>query len=206
MKLFSLLYQGDVHPSADEKIVKQEDYSTLLSAASLVEKAREDAEALLAKTKKECVLLAQRAKEEGHKEGLEQFQAHILKMDENMRILQHNLQQLVLPIALKAARRIVGKQLDLFPETIVDIVKQAMAPIAGSRRVTLFVNKEDKEILDHNKPQLKEILSQIETFTIQEKADVEKGCCIIQTESGMITVKLEDQLNALKRVFEKYKP
>lgn len=205
MKWFSLIYQGDVHPSTDKKRVSAKDYSTLVSAIEILEKARQDAAKLFETTQTECQTLREEAKEEGQQEGLEKFNEHIFFLDNELKALRHSLQQMVLPIALKAAKRIVGRELETFPETIVDIVLQAIAPISESRRVTIYVNKEDKEFLDASKAQLKEILEQAEILTIQEKADVQRGGCIIQTEGGMINATIENQWRALERAFEKYK-
>ncbi len=205
MKLFSLIYQGDIHPSTDKKTIPAEEYSTLVSAMQILEKAREDVAKLFQETEKECQTLRKNAEEEGAQKGLEKLNEHIFFLDNELKALRHNLQQMVLPIALAAAKRILGKELETFPETIVDIVLQAIAPISESRRVTIYVNKDDKEYLDAEKPKLKEILEQAEILTIQEKADVERGGCIIQTEGGMINATIENQWRALERAFEKYK-
>lgn len=205
MKFFSLLFEGDIHPSDAKKLIPADEYSKLVEAAEIVENARLGAERLQKETEETCQKHEEEAKKRGFQEGLEQFNSAVLKMDEELKALRLNLQQLVLPIALKAAKRIVGKELEIFPETIVDIVIQAIQPISESRQVTIFVNKDDKENLDHNKPKLKEILQQVETLAIQEKPDVQPGGCIIKTESGMINASIENQWRALERAFERYK-
>jgi len=205
MKWFSLLYQGDVHPSTDEKVIAAKDYSQLLSSIDLLEKAREDATKFQEETEKKCRDLRAEAKEKGFAEGLEKFNEQIFRSNKELKALRHSLQQMVLPIAVKAAKRIVGKELENYPETIVDIVIQAIIPIAQSHHVTIFINKEDKEYLDAEKPKLKEILQEAEILTIQEKSDVARGGCIIKTEGGMINATIENQWRALERAFEKYK-
>lgn len=205
MKWFSLVYQGDVHPSTDEKVIKKDDYSQLVTATEILEKARFDVQQLFENTEKECEGLRQEAKELGLQEGLEKFNEQIFILDEQLKALRHNLQQMVLPIALKAAKKIVGKELEIFPETIVDIVLQTLAPISQSHQVTIFVSKEDKEILEKNKPKLKEILDHAEILTIQEKADISPGGCVIKTEGGMINATIENQWRALESAFEKYR-
>ena len=205
MKWFSLLYQGDLHPSSDEKVIPAKDYSKLIEATQVLEKAKEDAEKYLENTKEKCKLLCKKAKEKGFAEGLEKFNEQILFMDEQLKSIRLNLQQMVLPIALKASKRIVGKELDTFPESIFEIVMQAIAPISESRNVTIYVNKEDKEHLDKNKPRIKEILQQVDILTIQEKSDITPGGCIIKTEEGMVNATIENQWRALERAFEKYK-
>jgi len=206
MKWFSLLYSGDLHPSSDEKVIKADDFSKLLSSVDVLEKAQEDVQKQLEDTKKKCKKLREEAKNKGFDEGLEKFNEQILFLDEQLKSVRLSLQQMVLPIALKAAKRIVGKELDTHPETIVDIVMQAIAPIAESQQVTIFVNKEDKEHLDKEKAKIKEILSHADNLTIQERSDVEPGGCIIKTDAGMINATIENQWKALERAFEKYKP
>ncbi|NGX26436.1 MAG: Yop proteins translocation protein L [Chlamydiae bacterium] len=205
MKWFSLLYQGDLHPSSDEKVIAANDYSKLVKAIEVLETAREDAKKFLENTEKECEGLREKAKEKGFEEGLEKFNEQIFFLNEQLKTIRLNLQQMVLPIALKAVKRIVGKELETFPETIVDIVMQAIAPIAESHQVTIFVSKEDKKYLDAHRPKLKEILQQAEILTVQEKSDITPGGCIIKTEGGMINATLENQFKALERAFEKYK-
>lgn len=205
MKWFSLVYQGDVHPATDKKVIKKDDYSQLVSATELLEKTRLDAQKLLENTEKECEQLRDEAREAGFQEGLEKFNEQIFYLDEQLKAIRHNLQQMVLPIALKAAKKIVSKELEIFPETIVDIVMQTLAPISQSHQVTIFVNKEDKEALEAQKPKLKEILAHADNLTIQEKADVSPGGCVIKTEGGMINASIENQWRALESAFEKYR-
>jgi len=205
MKYFSLLYEGEIHPSDEKKVIPAEDFSKLMEASEILETAREEAEKLRQETKKACEKLKEKEGKKGFQEGLEIFNEKIFAIDEELKGVRHNLQQMVLPIALKAAKRIVGKELEIFPETIVDIVIQAIKPISESHQITIFVNKEDKEHLDQNKPKLKEILQQAEVLAIVEKPDIEPGGCIIKTESGMINATIENQWRALERAFEKYK-
>lgn len=205
MKYFSLLYQGDVHPADDRKVIPADKFSKLVEAIDILEKAQADADKLLKDTQKDCEELKKDAHDHGYEEGLEAFNEQILFQNEQLKAIRHNMQQMVLPIALKAAKRIVGKEIETHPETIVDIVIQAIAPITESHRVTIFVNKDDKEYLDKHKKKLEEKLDQVNILTIQEKSDVSPGGCLIQTESGMINATIENQWKALERAFEKYK-
>ncbi len=204
MKFFSLIFQGELHPAKGTKILRKEEFSTLLTAEEVLKKAEEDREALRKQTELECITLREKAEKEGFDEGLSQFNEHLVRFDQEIARLRHEMQQLALPLVLKAAQKIVGKQLELSPETIVDIVMQAMAPAVQNRRVIIYVNKDDKDLLEKNKPRLKEILEQVDSFSIQERADVEKGGCIIVTEAGIINATMENQWRALEAAFTKF--
>jgi type III secretion protein L len=204
MKYFSLIYQGDVHPSSEEKVIPAEEFSILLQASEILQKAKEDAEKYREEVRAECELLKDKAREEGFETGLSQFSEHLLAFDRSLRQLRLEWQNQVIPIALKAAKKIVAKELESHPDTIVDIVMQALAPLTQNRRFTIYVNKIDKEALEAEKPRLKNILEHVQSLVIQERADVSPGGCIIETESGIINATIENQWRALESAFEKY--
>jgi type III secretion protein L len=204
MKFFSLIFQGEVHPSTDEKVIPAKDFSQLVKVSALLKKAEEDVDNAHKEMEKEAQRLKAEAKKEGFQEGLEQFNEHLLSFEAATRTLRLELQQQIIPIALKAAKKVVAAQLELKPETIVDIILQALTPAVHSRRVIIYVNKEDKEILEARKSKIKEILDQLQTLNIQERADISPGGCIIETEAGIINVTIENQWRALEAAFEKY--
>lgn len=204
MKLFSLIYQGDVHPSSDEKIIPAESYSKLVDAEEVLQKAREDGETLLKETEKKCEELRKEAHQLGFQEGLEKLNDAIISLDLEQKRMRHELHRHILPIALTAAKKIVGKELEIFPETIVEIVLQTIAPVAQCQRIVIYVSKDEKAHLEAERPQIAAILTQVQSLTIQEKAGLTPGSCIIQTEKGMINATIENQWAALERAFQKY--
>jgi type III secretion protein L len=204
MKFFSLIYQGEVHPSEENKVIPAEDFSTLMEASEILNRAKEDIEHYKKQTEKECQELKEQAKEAGFAEGLSQFNEHLIHFDKQLRLIKMDLQKQILPLALKAAKKIVGEQLTLHPETIVEIVIQTLAPVVQNHRFSIYVNKADKEILEANKSKIKDILEQVQVLTIHERSDIAPGGCIIETESGIINATLDNQWRALESAFEKY--
>lgn len=204
MKFFSFLYGGELHPSSEDKIIPAKVYSELLDIEGAKKKLLEEMERYSKETEEECEKLRKKAKEKGFQEGLESLNAHIIHVDAELKRLRHEMMQMVLPIALKAAKKIVNKELELYPDTIVDIVLQAISSVAQHRKVIIYVSKQDKAALDAKKPKIRKILEHVESLTILEKTDLAPGGCIIQTEAGMINASIENQWKALERAFEKY--
>jgi type III secretion protein L len=204
MKFFSLIYQGEIHPSDDDKVIPAEEFSTLMEASQILVRAKEDAKDYEKRTAEECEELKEIAKEEGFSRGLDLFNEHLIHFDKQLHLIRLELQKQILPLALKAAKKIVGEQLTLHPETIVEIVIQSLAPVTQNHRFTIYVNKADKEILEAQKPKIKSILEQVRVLNIQERADIAPGGCIIETESGIINASIENQWRALESAFEKY--
>jgi len=205
MTLFSFLSQGTLSIEPGKKIVPSKEFSLLLEAKKVLEKAKEDAEAYGKKTEAECQELKKKAAKEGFEEGLKNFNIHILSLEEEAKKLYLEMQKVILPLALKAAKKIVSKELEVDPETIVDIVIQALAPVKQSKKIKIFVNKADLEILEKEKPKLKELFEHLQVLSVQERSDIETGGCIIETESGIINATAENQWKALENAFAKHK-
>ncbi len=204
MKYFSLIYQGDVHPAEEDKVIPAEEFSTLMEASEILKRAQEDIERFKQEAEEERRQLNEQAEREGFSEGLSKFNEHIIYFEKQLRLLRMELQKQILPLALKAAKKIVGEQLHLHPETIVEIVIQTLAPVTQNHRFTIYVNKVDKEILEAHRQQIKNILEQVQVLTIHERNDIAPGGCIIETESGIINATIENQWRALESAFDKY--
>lgn len=204
MKFFSLIYQGEVHPATEEKVISSEDFSMLLQANELLEKAKEDAQKHHEETLQKAEHIKVEAERQGFQEGLEKFNEQLVLFEKSLRTIRMELQKQIIPIALKAAKKIVGAQLDLKPDTIVDIVLQCLTPVMQNHRFTIYVNKADKEVLEAQKQKIKSILEHIQVLSIQERADIAPGGCIIETEAGIINATIENQWRALESAFERY--
>lgn len=205
MRFFSLIYQSEIHPSTDEKIIPAEEFSTLMDAKQVLEKAKEDAETFREELKKEAAALHEQAEKNGYQKGLEEFNEKLAWFDRELKALRVEMQTQVLPIALKAARKIVGSELKMHPEAIVDIVIQALTPVLQSKQITIYVNKGDRELLETIKPQLKSILEQADSVTVLDRLDVSPGGCIIETERGIINATIENQWRTLEAAFARYR-
>jgi len=204
MKFFSLLYEKEIHPSEEQKVIPAEEFSQLMSAQAILEQAKEEVRRFKEENERRCEELREQAKKEGFQEGLNSFNEHLIRFEQELKKIRHEAHRLILPLALKAAKKIVAKQLELHPETIVDIVLQALAPVTQNHKIKIYVNKADRDILEANKPKIKAMLEQLESLTIQERSDVSLGGCIIETETGIINAGIENQWHALERAFEKY--
>ena len=203
-KYFSLIYSGDIHKNDQDTFIPAKEFSELLNAREVLNKAKEDVTVYLEENKKECKKYLEEAKEAGFNEGLTQFNKQILHFQQKMKQIEHDLQNLVLPLALKAAKKIVGTELQSHPETIVEIVRQNLKAVTQAHHIKIYVNRKDYEFLEKKKKEIKKILDHVQTFTVEEREDVSSGGCIIETEAGIINASLENQWRALEAAFEAF--
>ena len=204
MRLFSLIQYGEVHPASEKKVIKSEDFSTLLAASDLLEKTRTDIASAQERAEKEAEDLKKKGYDEGYQEGLTKLNEQIIALDNEKKRLRHEMNQLILPLALKAAKKVVAGELQTHPETIVNIVLKALEPVMQNHKITLFINKADKEALEAEKPRIKEKLEQLESLIIKERDDVSPGGCIIETETGIINATIENQWRGIESAFDRY--
>ena len=204
MTLFSLVYKGPVKKTSPSKILRSDEFSQLVDIKQLLQEAQEDIQKLHEDTEQECAKLKIQAEEEGFQEGLVKWNTQLIYLDQKVKEMQHEMQKLILPIALKASKKIVGAQLDLNPDTIVEIVQQALKPVRQSHEIKIFVSKEDKAQLETSKEKLKALFDQLRILVIEEKDDLTKGSCIIETETGIINASLDNQWKALEAAFETF--
>jgi len=203
-ELFSLIFKGSIHPSSSKKVIPAEDFSQLLEAHRIIQEAEQDAKNLIDKSREEAETIKKNAYDEGFQEGLAQLNERILSLEDEKKRLRHEMNQLILPLALKAAKKIVAGELQSYPETIANIVLQTLAPVMQDKKITIYVNKADKEVLEKEKPRLKEKLEQLETLIITEREDISEGGCVIETESGIINATIENQWRGIEIAFERY--
>jgi type III secretion protein L len=204
MKFFSLLSQKDVHIAPGQKIVPADECAILQSANDLMKKAKHDA----AEINKEALAEAEKMKEQGYQDGfqdgLKALDAHILALDHELKAIREEVHKKILPLALKAARKIIGEELKLHPDRIVDIVMTALKPVTQHRKIVLYVNRADLDALEKSKSKIRKMFEHLDSFSIQERPDVEPGGCIIETEAGIINAQLENQWRALEAAFESF--
>ncbi|MBM3197962.1 MAG: HrpE/YscL family type III secretion apparatus protein [Chlamydiae bacterium] len=205
MKLFSYIFSGSIHTHSESKIIQAKELGQLLEAQSIIQKAQEEAKQLHVQTEEECEKLRQKAQAEGFQQGLREFNTHILSLNEEVQKIYHDMQRMVLPLALKAAQKIVKKEIETFPNTIVDIVMQVITAAKNNKCITIFANKKDIDALEQSKTKIKQMLDQVQVLSVQEKEDVSPGGCIIETEAGIINASIENQWLALELAFDRYK-
>lgn len=201
-KFFSLIKSGNIHLSPKTKVVKASAFSELLNSIEVLEKVKKDA----LDYRQEVAQSSEKEKEAAHKEGYEAgFHAwaeHIAKMQKEIESIRGEYTKMLAPIALKAAQKIVGKNLETSQEAIYDIVTNALKPVLQHKRITIWCNKEDIQILDKHRQDLKDLFETIEVLSVKEREDITRGGCVIETEGGIINAQLENQWAVLERAFE----
>lgn len=201
-KFFSLLSGKEVRMAPGQKAVPASEFSTLQSAAEILNTVEREA----AEFKKQTAVEAEKTKEgafqEGFQQGLAALNKHILALDKELKHIREEVQKKILPLSLTAARKIIGEELRLHPDRIVDIVLTSLKPVTQHRKIIIYVNKNDLPAIEENKNKIRKLFEHLDSLSIQERNDIEPGGCMIETEAGIINAQLENQWRALESAFE----
>jgi type III secretion protein L len=202
MKLFKLPSGASYY--GDQKVIDKDVLGTFIDLENLIEDAHKELESLRSQFIEMQTQEVEKKKEEAYLEALTIFNQHVFALDAELKTLKTNLLKQVLPLALNAAKKIVGSELKTHPETIIAIIQKELKACASCRKVKILVSKEDKALADEHRADLRSKLDQIETFAIEDSEDISPGSCMILTEAGNINASLDMQWKALEEAFKRY--
>jgi type III secretion protein L len=181
-------------------IIRGDVYSASGKARELLQKANQEAEEILRKASEQSEQLRKSGYDAGYQEGLAQTTELMTKARIEHEQFLKNANRDVMDLAFKIAEKIIGKQLETEPETIINIVKQAMQNVRGSKQLTIRVHPNDAKILRENDEELQEALGRQRMIDIMEDKKVTPGGCIIESEIGTVEAQLSTQLERLKKI------
>jgi len=204
-KYFTLINKVPVQKASGSPVIPNEDFCTLLDSKELLETVQQDAATYKKEISKELEAVKEQGFREGFEEGYKAWVEQVSYLEEEVKRVHDELIKLVMPISLKAAKKIVSKELETSPDTILSIVSNVLKSVAQHKKIVLYVNKNDFEIIESNKAQLKQLFEQLESFSIREREDVDQGGCVIETEVGIINAQIENRWRNLEVAFESLK-
>lgn len=204
MSLFTLIEKDEIHLAPDKKVIAAEDFAKLIEAHQIIAKMKEQERVYRIAVAKECEILKELAEKAGFEEGLQQWNNQIELMESEIKKVRQDMENAIVPLALAAVKKIIGKELETQPETIVDLVATALKTVLHHRRVTIYVNQSDLEYVEAQKPRLKSLFERLESLSIATRSDIQQKGCIIETEAGIINAQLENQLQALETAFRTF--
>ncbi len=204
MKFFSLISNAEVRIAPGKKTIPASEFSSLCDANEILETVKMEGAQYRRETALEAEKIKEQAFKEGFHEGLVALNKHLIALDHELAQIRGEVQKKILPLALKAARKIIGEELKIHPDRIVDIVLTSLKPVTQHRKIIIYVNKADLDMIEANRSKIKKIFEHLESLSILERGDIEPGGCIIETEAGIINAQLENQWRALESAFESF--
>lgn len=202
-KFFTLIYGDQLHVAPKTKVIPSDALSKLVDASEVLDLVKQDALKYRHEVANECEGIKEAAYKDGYEAGYNEWAEQLAEFEKKLESIHQEYRKLVLPIALTAAKKIVGREIELSEDAIVDIVVANLKSVSQHKKITIYVNKKELEIVEKSKPRLRELFENLESMSIRPRDDVAPGGCMIETEVGIINAQMDHRWLALEKAFEK---
>mgnify|MGYP000867193305 CR=1 FL=1 len=146
--------------------------------------------------------------EEGYKEGLKKAEEEVVSLRaEAARILEQanniyrekiiSLQEDITALAVDIAKKILGAQLSLDPESVANIAVEAVQMMTNRENYTVYVNPGEANAFNVKRYELEKLLNDRARLQIIADPGVAAGGCLVETEQGMVDASLEARWAAM---------
>lgn len=202
MKLFNLISGKNVHLAPEAKLIPKEEFAHLVDAKELIEIIKQENIEHRAEIAKEGEKIFEDSKAKGFQEGLEQWTKQLKLLENEKNKVRKEVEKVIAKIALITTKKIIGRELEQNPKTLIDIIAKNLKSVTSHRKITIYVNKNDLDLFNENREALKKSFEDIDSFAIQHREDVTQGGAIIETESGIIDARAENLWKTIEKTFE----
>lgn len=211
---------ADAEKAAFEEVKRKTDQAQVLrqeaqdEADTLLDKARRDAEAILAEAKTRVAEQEKNGYDEGFKKGREEGfregnieaqrlidRLHVIierTMDKRQEILSETEQQIV-DLVLLMTRKIVKVISENQRNVVVSNVVQALRKVKGRGDVIVRVNLNDVGMTSQHTKDFLSAAENVKNITVVEDSTIDRGGCVVETDFGAIDARIVSQLNELEQ-------
>ncbi|NLG33676.1 MAG: hypothetical protein GX550_09165 [Syntrophomonadaceae bacterium] len=193
---------------ADHRIIKQAEEE----AKKIVAKAQEEANRILQESQKKIWTIEQESYEKSYKRAqqdvwqevkertemtYEAARQVLVQAEEIRQQIYQETESEIIDLVVKIAEKIVCKQLDLVPETIVDIVRLACEQQREAKNFMIYVHPDQVDMLRMRRKELVTRLNAPSRVQIIGDGNLKQGECRVETEQGHVDATLGAMLEQL---------
>jgi type III secretion protein L len=182
------------------KVLKREVFEKTQEARDVVSIAQERARQIIAQAERESDEIREKAHQEGKAQGLAEWNRILAQASKRAEELTKSWEETMLRLSVRVAEKIVGEQLRLHPDTIVEIVREVLKNVRPGKRLAIQVNPSEAQRVRARIDRLKEGVGVSSEIEIVATASVPAGGCVIDSELGIIDARLETQLKCLEEI------
>ncbi|PYS39161.1 MAG: hypothetical protein DMG14_15060 [Acidobacteria bacterium] len=206
---------ADVHRPADQALTSSSETESVspelsqsLAAPEQIESGGE-ANVRISELEKEAY---QQGFTEGQKAGseigekmsaalLERYSKTLEELNHLRRELLMTSEHEVIRLALEIARKVIKREIAIDEEIILTLVKVALKRVSDHTLITVRLNPKDCNVVKRYQSVRTESDSLSDGIKLAEDPLISRGSCVIETESGIIDARVEEQLREIERGF-----
>lgn len=163
--------------------------------------------------------------EQGYQEGLDQgkqtaladmqqtMQVTLEKAERIIKMAENEAKQMILDaerqivdIALAVASKVLVREIEENPTTILPIVKEALGKVCDQEQIVIRVNPEDYEMVLMAKRDLQLMVGRENAVNVSADNIVPLGGCVIDTSLGTVDARLDTKLELVYKAIQEVLP
>ncbi|GBD94709.1 Yop proteins translocation protein L [bacterium BMS3Abin05] len=144
-------------------------------------------------------------RDEGIRMGKEAVQPFMQTLQAILREWEEKREQLfkeneivIVQLAFEIAKKVIHQEISSNPDLMLYVVREALKRVSGSRNLIIKLNPEDVAVLERGKKSDLPELEQFEKIQLVPEKNVERGGCILESDSGIVDAQLDVQLKKIE--------
>lgn len=182
------------------KVLKREAYEASREAHDVLSVAQDKARQIIEAAERDGEAIREKARQDGYADGLSKWNQILAGTSQKAEDLAKVWEDTMLKLSVRVAEKIIGEQLKLHPDTIVNIIKEVLQGVRFGKHLIIQVNEEDAPQVRSRVDRLKASLGVSNEIEIVASTSVPRGGCLIESELGVVDARLETQLKCLEDV------
>lgn len=122
------------------------------------------------------------------------------------RELLTNVEAQIIEIAFGITRKILQREIEENPLTVLPIVRAALDKVRDQENITIRVNPSDYELMLQAKNDLQQMVGGEKSLTIAPDTTISAGGCMIDTLGGTVDATIDNQLLIIKDTLQELLP
>lgn len=178
-----------------------------LEAGRIMDNARTKADELVKSTEEKA---RKQGFEKGYEEAKKQYEDLLMEAE---LIKQHaeteyheilaGIEKDAVNLVLDVARKVIGAEVNLNKENILDLVKQGIERCSNREDIVIKVSASDYDYLKENKDKLISTIEGIGEIDIRKDPSLKAGACIVETLYGSVDAGVNTKLEKIEQAFRK---
>lgn len=112
----------------------------------------------------------------------------------------------IVELALAIARKILAREVEENPTTILPIVKEALSKVCEQEQIVVRVNPEDYEMVLMAKRDLQLMIGRDNAISVAADHTVNIGGCVVETALGTVDARLDTKLELVCKAIREVMP
>lgn len=106
----------------------------------------------------------------------------------------------LIALALEIAGKVIQEEVSLQPEIVQRTVETALKRVSDLEQVVVKVNPLDLDLILPKQDTFRQLVPDVQSFSIEGSHTIQRGGCVIETNSGSINATIATQLSIIEEV------